>query len=717
MLAEGSIVAEKYRLIEPIGEGGMGAVWRAQNVGLRREVAIKLLRREAPDEASIERFRREAHLSASIQHPNVIDVLDFGVANDGTPFLVMELLRGESLADRLHAAERPTTDDVVRWISEALEGLAVVHDAGIIHRDLKPANLFLAREGDRVVTKVLDFGLSRSTTQSDDGVPVVSLTKTHQFLGTPYYMSPEQVRSAKDLDVRSDLFSVGVILYEALAGVRPFDGPNATAIIASIVADDPRPLSELRPDLPRSIVAVVHHALARDPDERFGDARAMRRALLDASLASSSGDRATAPTDPRLAGSGDRARVRSASAPAPVLPQAIASPPPERSVRVLSALAVLGLLTVGAAIAYAMWPEDHVDAPTPPPVVSRSNRSAPTVEVAGRHHLVAGPAELATIALRWRELPARERHELLIVPDRDRFVMITDTGVPPDRAARVASLLGTTASAIDVATDHALTPALVETTVSLNLRDAPSTEAGLRRTLPRGTIVVALYGRIGAHVSAAGGTGTWSRVVATLHDEGWSAARFIEPYPGCVPSPDAFLRDAPSDRAPMAQSDLTWSRTRVRRVGRAVEAFLGVARDRDRDRSYVGVYASGPDCTLAREAFYSVAGFVEDVLQIETEQAGGETLILAGWHPGTEMPYAGEETWSLYTIAQPDPVWEARLPTSQRLPAARRAILDAGVTRGPLGEPGFWPLVIRYPDRRREHWTWTGTTLARAVSQ
>jgi hypothetical protein len=279
VLDAGSTIAGKYRLERLLGKGGMGAVWRATHVALSRAVAVKFVLEHAgvaPRPETLERFMREARSAAAVRHRNVVDVLDYG-EHEGRPYLVMECLDGESLGERLDRAPPPSVEEILDWFSGALGGLAAIHDAGLVHRDLKPANVFLARDADGVIVKVLDFGIARQT-EGD----AATLTHSMQTLGTPHYMSPEQVRSAKNVDARSDVYAIGVMLYQALAGRLPFDGPSAPAIIAAIVTDDPIPLAEARGDVPRALAALVHRAMARDPGRRFESARAMRAALRDA---------------------------------------------------------------------------------------------------------------------------------------------------------------------------------------------------------------------------------------------------------------------------------------------------------------------------------------------------------------------------------------------------------------------------------------------------
>src|SRR5690606_16234190 len=185
-----------------------------------------------------ERFLEEAKLAAGLRHRHVVDILDFGVTPDGKPFMVMELLEGQSLADRYNDGPAVTDWELLEIVAMTLSGLAAVHDAGILHRDVKPENIFLVQDADGIFPKLLDFGISR-------GFGAVGrVTRTGVVVGTPQYMSPEQARGKKDLDARSDLFSVGVVLYEGLAGEVPFDSENPGDVLIAVATEDPRPIEE-----------------------------------------------------------------------------------------------------------------------------------------------------------------------------------------------------------------------------------------------------------------------------------------------------------------------------------------------------------------------------------------------------------------------------------------------------------------------------------------
>jgi serine/threonine protein kinase len=278
-----SVILERYRLDALIGEGGMAGVWRAWDLTLQRQVAVKLLfARDARDEdALVKRFLREARIAASVQHRNVIHIVDFGTTAENQPFMVMELLEGETLAARLRREKRLSVADTVQIANLTLRGLSAVHAAGIIHRDLKPDNVYLKTEGGVVYPKILDFGISRSI-EPASGSRSALTTRDGVIVGTPEYMSPEQARGVKRLDYRTDLYSMGVMLYEALTGRLPYRSENVGDLIIKIVTGLAPKVHELAPDVPLPLSEVVARAMSRDAGDRFADANAMQEALLEA---------------------------------------------------------------------------------------------------------------------------------------------------------------------------------------------------------------------------------------------------------------------------------------------------------------------------------------------------------------------------------------------------------------------------------------------------
>ena len=277
----GKLVDSKYRIDELVGRGGMGLVYRAEHVHLGKPVAIKVLTKgHAPGSPALRRFLREARAAGSIGHPNIVEVFDLGHLDDGTPYIVMELLKGEALADRLKIVGALPIRDLVRIAKEILAALAAAHRKGIIHRDMKPENIFLVRrEGEeRETVKVLDFGISKNLSSAD----TLSLTNTGAVVGTPYYLSPEQARGDRDIDHRVDIWSLGVLLYEAVTGVVPFNADNYNALMIKILHDRPTPPTAFRPMIPQPIEAIIMKALAHEPARRWASAEEMLHALRDA---------------------------------------------------------------------------------------------------------------------------------------------------------------------------------------------------------------------------------------------------------------------------------------------------------------------------------------------------------------------------------------------------------------------------------------------------
>jgi serine/threonine protein kinase len=277
MAKAGDVVGSKYRLIHPLGIGGMGTVWRAEHLELRQHVAIKLLDARGPKaERAVRRFQREAQIAASIHHRNIVYISDFGIGG-GEPYLVMELLAGVPLSERMVVGEPLSVGAFMRLMEEGLQGLAAVHAAGIVHRDMKPENIFLVRQSDGgLFPKLLDFGVSRSTERNQGH----TITREGVVMGTPEYVSPEQARG-RPADVRSDIYSLGVVMYEALAGRLPFQADNPADLIVAVLNAHPVPLASFRPDLGDRVSQLVSKAMAREPEARFQSADEMRGAIME----------------------------------------------------------------------------------------------------------------------------------------------------------------------------------------------------------------------------------------------------------------------------------------------------------------------------------------------------------------------------------------------------------------------------------------------------
>jgi formylglycine-generating enzyme required for sulfatase activity len=280
-----AVIASKLRLLRPLGQGGMGVVWAARHLALQTDVAVKLIRPErvAADPTLLARFEREARTTARIAHPHVVKVMDYGTIDGAVPYLVMELLRGFTLADLLERGGRlsvATARSLLQQVGGALES---AHDLGIVHRDVKPANVFVT-EGSRdypLFAKVLDFGVAKMLEDPCLAPDSSTLTATGVVIGSAPYMSPEQLEGSKDVDLRSDLWSLGVILYETLTGTKPFRGSSFVAVGAAVLKGTYRPASEVRPNLPPAIDDWLAKALCIDPEGRFPSARAMVSAFPD----------------------------------------------------------------------------------------------------------------------------------------------------------------------------------------------------------------------------------------------------------------------------------------------------------------------------------------------------------------------------------------------------------------------------------------------------
>lgn len=265
----GAVIAGRYRLDHLLGEGGMGSVWAATHQLTRAAVALKFLKPEAiHNTAAVKRFMREARAASAVNHPNVIRVHDIFQLSDGAPVMVMDLLAGESLGEKLTREKQIVLPELARIMVPVLSAVGTAHAAGIVHRDLKPDNIFLAQTQSGVVPKVLDFGIAKLNPKTPEATQSAELTRTGALLGTPYYMSPEQVFGEKDVDARSDVWAMGVILYEALAGVRPVDGENLGQLLKVITLGSIKPIDELMPDLPASVRDLIRQMLVTDRDKR-----------------------------------------------------------------------------------------------------------------------------------------------------------------------------------------------------------------------------------------------------------------------------------------------------------------------------------------------------------------------------------------------------------------------------------------------------------------
>jgi len=278
----GKTIGGKYVVRSVLGEGGMGTVFEAEHLTIGRSVAVKVLHpNQARKKDAVRRFHQEARAAGAIGHPNICEVYDLGTLEDGSPYLVMEKLVGETLAERIAAEGGLPFEDVIDVLTQVLSGLVAAHEKGIVHRDIKPENVFLTRRvGCPPICKLLDFGVSKMIapligSKEED----LDLTRTGMVMGTPYYMSPEQARGDRNLDARVDLYACGVILYEALTGKRPFTAANYNALLLQILSSKPRPARALRPALPAGFDGVLDKAMSRNRDDRYGSATDFQKDL------------------------------------------------------------------------------------------------------------------------------------------------------------------------------------------------------------------------------------------------------------------------------------------------------------------------------------------------------------------------------------------------------------------------------------------------------
>ena len=424
----GDLVAGKYRIERVIGQGGMGVVVAAMHEQLGQRVAIKMLLQEAKaSQNALARFMREARAAASIRGEHVARVLDVGELEGGAPYIVMEYLEGRDLAETLAQGGPLPAEEAVAYVLQACEAIAEAHAAGIIHRDLKPSNLFVTTGPDgSALVKVLDFGISKALlSSSSEG----QLTTTSSFVGSPIYSPPEQLVQSSDVDPRADIWSIGTILFEALAGRAPFVGDSVMHVASRIFNEQPTPLSELRPELPAELSSVVMRCLRKHREERYADVGELARAL--------------GPFAPSHSASVDRiARIVAASLPA-------------------SRIAALADTAHDTKAPSADTPHALVSAQTPPPAPSRRV----TFLVIGA--LVAGGVIVAFLAAPGRSTPASDGRPLVpatsSAPTQTAVLVELPTQPPTTIVAPVAEAAAPaptqSTSAPSVTTAHPIAPA------------------------------------------------------------------------------------------------------------------------------------------------------------------------------------------------------------------------------------------------------------------
>ncbi|HMI86544.1 MAG TPA: protein kinase [Polyangiaceae bacterium] len=280
-VAPGQVVGGKWRVGPLIGRGGMGAVYEGTNTAIGKKVALKFIDAEFARNVDIaSRFQREAEAVSLVESAHIVHIFDSGTTDSGTPYIVMELLRGEDLRARINRLGRIAAEEAVHIVAQTLRGLYRAHEAGIVHRDLKPDNIFLVdRDDDPLFAKIVDFGISKMMRRTGEAAAAGTLTRQGVVLGTPCYMSPEQAQAFADLDLRTDLWSIGAILFECLGGRPPHMGDAYEQIIISICTTDAPDVRSLAPNVPAPLAELVARALQRDRSRRFQTAKEMLEAL------------------------------------------------------------------------------------------------------------------------------------------------------------------------------------------------------------------------------------------------------------------------------------------------------------------------------------------------------------------------------------------------------------------------------------------------------
>ena len=378
----GTILGDAYQLVRRIAEGGMGTVYEAQQLRLRKRFAVKVMSRElAASREAFARFQREAEILSQLAHPHIVQIADFGSAPAGEPYLVMEFLEGEDLEQRLRRGGRMPLSDVVRIVRQIGSALAATHSRGIVHRDLKPANVFLLDvEGEPDFVKVVDFGISK-TKHTD-----AKLTRASVLMGTPHYMAPEQASGRPEaVDHRTDQWALGCIAWEMLSGRPPFPDRDITTLFYNVVHATPATLAERAPGLPPDVEAVLRRTLSKRPADRFSNVTACSRAF-EAAAASTSATPAS--------GTPSRSGLMIAPAPLP------AAGPAGWGPRLADRFVILARTLIGSPVAQRPPPPP----PAPPPRRARAalDRMTAYFRVADRR----APPETTAKALP-RRRPAR----------------------------------------------------------------------------------------------------------------------------------------------------------------------------------------------------------------------------------------------------------------------------------------------------------------------
>jgi eukaryotic-like serine/threonine-protein kinase len=340
-LSEGSLIAGRYRLEHPLGEGGMGTVWAATHTVTRRSVAMKFLKDSMRHRKDLrERFLREAAAASALKHPNVVEIIDVFDFAEGCPVMVMELLAGETLGAKLLRDERLSMEETAAVMLPVVSAVGAAHALGIVHRDLKPDNLFLLEGSAEPRVKVLDFGIAKLSAERylQEG-PSPLLTESGSMLGTPCYMAPEQASGDNPVDHRADIWSLGVILYECLSGVRPIEGENLPQVVARLMSAGIMPLERIAPELPAEVASLVKNMLSREVGRRPASLIEVSRTLSHFTnvrapeFSTPSGHQAPAQTPKTMESARPKARVVAGRGVEPLGPTMLSSPPVNSSLQ------------------------------------------------------------------------------------------------------------------------------------------------------------------------------------------------------------------------------------------------------------------------------------------------------------------------------------------------------------------------------------------------
>jgi eukaryotic-like serine/threonine-protein kinase len=381
----GELIDGKYLVEGVIGEGGMGVVYAAKHVQLEQRVALKFLLGAAMDHPeTVERFAREARVAVKIASEHAVRILDVGSIDSGSPYIVMEFLEGEDLATIIHRDGPLEIPLAVQHILQASEAIAELHANGMVHRDIKPSNLFLALQPDGTFwVKVIDFGISKIDAGTELEQQGSSLTQTRAIVGSPNWMSPEQLRTPREVDGRSDIWSLAVTLYQSIAGELPFQAENLADLHVAILMDDPKPLTERRADVPNGLDEVMRRALAKEREHRYSDIGELAAALLPFAPPGSEASVA------RIGGVLERARAENKSTRASVRRLEVATGAVDNAEKRLA----LGATAPGSGVCRVALP---VSPDTPSPI-SGTNDQLGNLERVPR--LVVVPEALASLPL------------------------------------------------------------------------------------------------------------------------------------------------------------------------------------------------------------------------------------------------------------------------------------------------------------------------------